>query len=286
MDTKNLYYFQTVYEEGNIRTAAQKLYISPQGLGKIIKVLEIELDCQLFTRTKSGMVPTESGIFLYEKSTKILKDIQEMKRQIYKINRGSDEIQIGFANGTLKVIAFDKLYEFINNHSRFKIDWCECENEKVILQLQNGTLDYGFVTSNTKSPDIEQTVLASVPIVLLVYQGHPFWNLEYVSIEMLENQDMVMMNEQFHIYYDFVQMCHINGFEPRIRAKTMDGDTLYRLCKQKFGIAVCPAFSQTTYQGLKAIPFKEPYYWKIYGTWLKKNNNQKVIQIFKQFCTK
>lgn len=45
MDTKNLYYFQIVFEEGNIRTAAQKLYISPQGLGKVIKGLEIELDC-------------------------------------------------------------------------------------------------------------------------------------------------------------------------------------------------------------------------------------------------
>lgn len=44
MDTKNLYFFQVVFEEGNIRTAAQKLYISPQGLGKIIKGIEQELD--------------------------------------------------------------------------------------------------------------------------------------------------------------------------------------------------------------------------------------------------
>ncbi len=286
MDTKNLYYFQIVFEEGNIRTAAQKLYISPQGLGKIIKGIEAELDCQLFTRTKSGMIPTQSGIFLYQKSRKILQDIQEMKRQIYKMNRGSNELQIGFANGTLKVIAFEKLFQFINNHSKFKIGWCEFENDKVLLQLEKGALDYGFVTSNIKSPYLEQTIVASIPIVLLVYEGHPFWNLEYASIEMLEDEDMVMMNEQFHIYYDFVQMCHIKGFVPQIRAKTMDGDTLYRLCKQKIGVAVCPAFPQTNYQGLKAIPFKEPYYWKIYGTWLKKNNDSKSVEILKQFFEK
>lgn len=286
MDTKNLYYFQIVFEEGNIRTAAQKLYISPQGLGKVIKGLEIELDCQLFTRTKSGMIPTESGIYLYEKSRKVLQDIQEMKRQIYKMNRGSDELQIGFANGTLKVIAFEKLFEFINSRSKFTIGWSESENDKVISQLEKGTLDYGFVTSTIKSPYLEQIVVASIPIVLLVYEGHPFWNYEYASIEMLEKEDMVMMNEQFHIYYDFVQMCHIKGFVPQIRAKTMDGDTLYRLCKQKIGVAVCPAFSQTNYQGLKAIPFKEPYYWRIYGTWLKKHNDSKVVEIFKQFFEK
>ena len=32
MDIKVFYYFQTVYEEQNIHTAAKKLYISPQGL--------------------------------------------------------------------------------------------------------------------------------------------------------------------------------------------------------------------------------------------------------------
>lgn len=67
MDTKALYYFQAVYEEGNIHTAAKKRFISPQGLGKIIKGLEAELGGLLFVRTKTGVVPTESGKYLYEK---------------------------------------------------------------------------------------------------------------------------------------------------------------------------------------------------------------------------
>ena len=283
MDTKNLYFFQVVFEEGNIRTAAQKLYISPQGLGKIIKGIEQELDCQLFTRTKSGIIPTESGIFFYEKSRKLLQELQEIKRQIYKMNRGSDELQVGFASGSLKVIAFEELFRFINDHSHFRVSWSECENDKVLVQLENGTLDFGFVTSSRNNPNLEQIVVAKVPIVLLVYEDHPFWNLEKVSMDMLEKQDMVMMNEQFHIYYDFIQMCHIKGFEPHIRAKTMDGDTLYRLCKQKMGVAVCPDFSRTNYDGLKAIPFEEPYFWNIYGTWRKDYPNLEVIKMFIEF---
>lgn len=285
MDTKNLYYFQVVFEEGNIHTAAHKLYISPQGLGKIIKGLELELDCQLFTRTKSGMVPTESGLYFYDKSRKLLQELQDIKKQIEKMNRGSEEIQVGFATGALKVIPFEKFFNFMDQHAHFRVGWSECENDKVLLQLENGTMDFGFVTSQRKSPDLEQIVAASIPIVLLVYEGHPFWNLETVSMDMLEKQDMVMMNEQFHIYYDFIQMCHLKGFEPRIRAKTMDGDTLYRLCKQKIGVAVCPDFSQTNYEGLKAIPFEEPYFWNIYGTWRKDYPNPDVIDMFRQFFT-
>ena len=84
-----------------------------------------------------------------------------------------------------------------------------------------------------KNSHFEQTVVACIPIVLLVYEGHPFWNFECVSIEMLENQNMVMMNEQFRIYYDLVQMCHIKGFELQIRAKNMDGEMPYKILQTK-----------------------------------------------------
>ena len=35
MDTKHLEYFRIVYEEKSIHAAAKKLFISPQGLGRI-----------------------------------------------------------------------------------------------------------------------------------------------------------------------------------------------------------------------------------------------------------
>ena len=64
-----------------------------------------------------------------------------MKRQLYKINRGNDDLQIGFANATLKVITFDKLFEFINNPSNLNVSSCECENDKILSQLENEILD-------------------------------------------------------------------------------------------------------------------------------------------------
>ncbi len=78
MNTRNLKCFQTVYEEHNLQTAANKLFLSPQGLSKIIKGLEDECGSLLFVRTKDGLIPTESGKVFYEKSQKIIKDINEM----------------------------------------------------------------------------------------------------------------------------------------------------------------------------------------------------------------
>jgi DNA-binding transcriptional LysR family regulator len=61
MNTRNFKCFQVVYEERNLQVAAGKLFLSPQGLSKIIKNLEEEVATPLFFRSKEGVVPTESG---------------------------------------------------------------------------------------------------------------------------------------------------------------------------------------------------------------------------------
>ena len=61
MDTKDIRSFRLVYEERSINQAAKQLFITPQGLSRIIHKLEEELQIVLFERTKGGMVPTECG---------------------------------------------------------------------------------------------------------------------------------------------------------------------------------------------------------------------------------
>ena len=61
MDTKDLRCFRQVYEDRSINQAAKQLFITPQGLSRIITKLEGELQAPLFERTPTGMVPTESG---------------------------------------------------------------------------------------------------------------------------------------------------------------------------------------------------------------------------------
>ena len=64
MNTKDLKCFQAVYEEKSVSRAARRLFITPQGLSKIIRQLEEELQASLFVRTARGMEATESGKFL------------------------------------------------------------------------------------------------------------------------------------------------------------------------------------------------------------------------------
>ncbi len=56
MDTKDLRCFCRVYEERGINQAAKQLFISPQGLSRIIAKLEAELQVALFKRSARDCV--------------------------------------------------------------------------------------------------------------------------------------------------------------------------------------------------------------------------------------
>ena len=237
----------------------------------------------LFERQK-GVIPTDSGKCFYEKSKQFVQEFQEMKREIAMMNREKNELRIGFSTGTLKAISIQRIFEYMAAHTDSVITWGENENEKVIATLKEGTLDFGFITSKEEDERLRQMEIASIPIVLFVYEGHPFWNDTQVDMEMIKEEDIIVMNEQYHIYYDFMRSCQMHGFLPKIRAKTMDGETLYRLCEQKVGLAICPAFPDVTHPKLRSIPFNEKYQWKIYGTWKKTAEQDKTLRTFKEYC--
>ena len=57
MDTRDIRCFRLVYEERSINKAAHQIFITPQGLSRIIVKLENELQTQLFQRTANGQFP-------------------------------------------------------------------------------------------------------------------------------------------------------------------------------------------------------------------------------------
>ncbi|MCR5544994.1 MAG: LysR family transcriptional regulator, partial [Lachnospiraceae bacterium] len=65
MEIKDSNSIMECYETRSIIKAAKSLYITPQGLGKILDRLEQEAKVKLFERTKQGLIPTEAGVFFY-----------------------------------------------------------------------------------------------------------------------------------------------------------------------------------------------------------------------------
>ena len=72
MNIKDLEYFQVICQEKSINRAAKRMYLSPQGMIRILQNMENELNTTLLIRTKSGIRLTESGDALLMHAGEIL----------------------------------------------------------------------------------------------------------------------------------------------------------------------------------------------------------------------
>ena len=74
MDIRDLKVFQMIAFEKSVSKAAKKLYMTPQGVSKILKNLETEMGSQLFVRDKNGMHLTESGECFLVYANQVIED--------------------------------------------------------------------------------------------------------------------------------------------------------------------------------------------------------------------
>lgn len=88
MDTNAIESFIVLYETKNMHKAAERLYISQQGLSRIIRNLEKEWETVLFERFSGGMIPTKAGDFFYQEALKLRKQLVDMRHTIACMNSG------------------------------------------------------------------------------------------------------------------------------------------------------------------------------------------------------
>lgn len=264
MNTKNFKCFQIVYEEKNITSAANKLFLSPQGLSKIIKALEEECGTALFVRTKEGLIATESGKIFYEKSKEVTKNLNEMFSQIQVQGSKDKRFKIGFSLGTIRAVNIANIRKFMETYPEISGRWREQVNAEVRHQVANGDIDFGIVIGIPKDKGLKAVRLCSLEVVLYVYKGHRLWDATEVSLSDIRDEQIISMNENYHIYHDFVNACHIEEFNPSIIAKVGEGESIYTLVKNKVGIGISPCFLKED-GNVKAIKIKDAYSWDIYG---------------------
>lgn len=261
--------------------AASKLFLSPQGLSKMIKSMEEEVGAPLFVRTKDGFVPTESGVVFYEMSKGISQNINEMFSAIEAVSSREKRFKVGFAAGTIRTLDIPSVNSFMKSNPEFMSTWDEQENEKVLNKVLSEEINCGLVVGKMEAPGLVSELIKEVDIVLYVYKDHRLWNQDSVSIMDIKDEPLISMNENYRIYHDVINACHMNGFNPDIIARVAEGVTIRSLVKNNVGIGIAPRFFQDE-ENLKAVTIKDAYTWDVYGIYLERSVDAQIAKKFIQ----
>lgn len=284
MDTRDLRCFRLVYEQGSINKAANMLFITPQGLSRIIRKLEDEFQTQLFLRSANGTLPTESGNYLYTHSQELLSQIENIKQHMKQLKEGRNLLRIGFACGTLQALHLESFLFNLETPFDFKVQWEEIENQQVFEKLLNHTLDFGFIIGSNSHAQLEAIKVYTGKMNALIFKGHPLYNHKILHIEDLKDQPLISLNEKYSSYHNLIQRCADFDFTPNIRMRTMESQLIYRFCSQKLGIGIDADIHQNTElsQDIHQIEIIDAIPWEISLIYHPDFANKKALSKLKE----
>ncbi len=218
---KDLIY--TVYQEGSISKAAQKLFVSQPSLSVMIHRIEEEVGVPLFDRTSKPIRLSEAG----QEYIKATEEIMHIEKSFENYLQACDELQTGSltigSNQLLSSLVLPKfISEFILRYPRIHLNLVD-DNSVVLETMANaGTLDL-VLDNHPLNPEIfEQHILRKEQLLLAV-PAHFECNQHTVA---LTHQDI--LNDRH--YDNDVQPVDLHPFEsvPFV-TMTKENDTRMRV---------------------------------------------------------
>ena len=286
MDIRDLEVFLAIAREGSVSKASRYLYMTPQGVSKVLKKLEDELESQLFVRGGSGMELSESGRHFLEYAQNGMVRYGEMKKEILHIEqRQKKVVDLLSAYGILRLVTPECITDFRRKYPEIEFHYREYPDLQVERLFADNEGNVAFSIGNFDEQLYHAVPLETFPVKLLVNEEHPLAARESVTILDLKGEPLYIESSQFYIYHLITGKCQEAGFEPEIVFQTSGFSLCHKMVKMKKGISVTVDFvyEDMAGSGLKLIPFSDgEYEWSACMLTRKEESENTAVQCFRR----
>jgi DNA-binding transcriptional LysR family regulator len=195
IELRHLHYFLGLAEELHFGRAAARLYITQPGLSQAVARLERRLEVKLFDRTQRDVRLTEAGTELVQGARRLLAHCDEVVTRVRSVGRGElGVVRLGLAPMVEPILA-PALSAFHDEHARIALDRSVMLSERLLEQLQRGSLDTAIVhqvPALAAAVGIEWEPLRRGRLAVVASARSPVARHEIVTLADLHNQTFLM----------------------------------------------------------------------------------------------
>jgi len=242
MDLRDLEAFIAVAEELHFGRAATRLHMAQPPLSNRIKLLEKELDVQLFERSTRSVRLTDAATRLLVPARRALSQVAVVKDVAASIASGEEgRVRIGFA-GASSQRALPLLTRAVRDaHPGIELVLrSQTYVYDALDRLMSGDLDLAFVRLPIAHPELSHRVVEVERLLCALPSGHRLADQDAVHLEDLVHDDFVSLpdDQGSMLQATMVQRCLAAGFRPRITQVAPDSHTVLALVAAGAGVTI------------------------------------------------
>ncbi|WP_347474375.1 LysR family transcriptional regulator [Clostridium sp. LS] len=239
MDIKQLTYFITIVEEGNITSAANKLHMAQPPLSTQLKLLETELGTKLLERGARKVNLTDAGKLLYKRAKRIVDITNSTAREVEEFGKGiQGTLKLGTISSSGTALLNNRIIDFSKKYPNIKFEIFEGNTYELIEMINSGIIEVGIVRTPFNSKDFECLYLECEPMVAIMSKNYDFKNeYEKINLDDLRNIPLIIYRRFEKILLSEFQEINI---EPNIFCINDDARTTVLWARAGLGVGIVP----------------------------------------------
>ncbi len=236
-------------EEGNMRKAADRLFISQPALSQRLQSIEKEWGARLFVRSQKGLVPTAAGELVIDYAKEIVQRKEETLEQIASLaDRVHGTLNIACASIVGQTWLPEVLKDFVKRYPDAKISLMTGWTSEILRALYEGEAHVGIVRGEVEW-NSRRTYLFRDQLYLV--------DQEITSIDQLKDTDRpyIQFKSDSNYYMEIQQWWQKHFSRKPGRQLTVDQmETCRQLALNGIGYAILPSITLRGDEQVNKIP--------------------------------
>ena len=226
----------------SISKAAKELYTSQPAVTRVIKLIEKELGCSLFVRSKYGVELTKEGEILYEYVNSAFITLTKGEEMVLKAGSLTEgDILIGSTITALDEFLFEYLKVFHKKYPNVKYRIFTQSSNQTIQKLNSGLIDVAFVTTPyDENPNLIKYELNDFENIIIA--GDKFKNIlkKNINLKELEDKPFVLLPRHMQLREYTDKLFEENGMHVDPTIEVDSAHMVAPMVENNFGIGIVP----------------------------------------------
>lgn len=244
MDLRQLRTFHAVAELGSLSKASDRLRIAQPALSRQIKLLEHDLGMPLFVRHGRGMVPTEAGRTLFERTSGIVRRLEQAREEVMTAASGpSGRVVVGLVPTVSVPLAARLVRRVTEEHPGVLLCIVDAYGGHLVDWLHRGEMDLAVTYGPAHSLHLPvETVRRDVLMAVGAVAG-PLASQTEVSIEWLASQPLILPSAPHGLRSLVDSVMAEHHLSPNVRVEADSFGVLLEVVGAGIGCTLLPSYA-------------------------------------------
>jgi len=161
--------FARVFELGGFSTAARALRMTPSAISKLVGRLEARLGARLVNRSTRGLQFTPEGRLFYDRSIRLLADMDEVERSVAEAEVASGKIRVSANVPVGRQLLLPVVPAFLDAYPKLSL---EISLTDQVIDLQEQRTDVALRSGPLKNSQLIARKLGAVRMMIVGSPGY------------------------------------------------------------------------------------------------------------------